>query len=488
MSDSGDHTSPQRGMLLQSPPELLSTVTAPSLLLELNILTNQQLLSLSGTPVCDILLYHIKYTTVGGANEATTASGALMVPTGLGANCTGARPIILYAHGTTTDRAFNIANLQNTELLFLAALFASHGYIVVAPNYAGYDTSTLDYHPYLIADQESKDMIDALTAARTALPFVSATLTKDNGQLFITGYSQGGYVAMATHRAMQSAGMKVTASAPMSGPYALGAFVDAVFYGEVNADATVASTLLLTAYQRAYGNIYANASDVFEAQYASGIDSLLPTTTPRSQLYAQGKLPEFALFSSTPPAPAFADITPPTMPASLAAVFALGFGTGNLLKNSYRLSYLEDAQANPDGGFPTNTTGLAAATSGIPWRRALQMNDLRNWVPTAPVLLCGGDLDPTVFWLNTQLMQGYWASSAPASTSTSVLDLESPAPSGDPYATLKTDFAQAKALVAAAAVSQGATDGGALAVAEAYHGTLVAPFCFAAVKSFFGTS
>jgi hypothetical protein len=40
-------------------------------------------------------------------------------------------------------------------------------------------------------------------------------------------------------------------------------------------------------------------------------------------------------------------------------------------------------------------------------------------------------------------------------------------------------------LVAASAIAQGATDGGALAVAEAYHATLVAPFCFAAVKTFF---
>jgi hypothetical protein len=27
------------------------------------------------------------------------------------------------------------------------------------------------------------------------------------------------------------------------------------------------------------------------------------------------------------------------------------------------------------------------------------MNDLRNWSPTAPVLLCAGDQDPTVFYL-----------------------------------------------------------------------------------------
>lgn len=289
---------------------------------------------------------------------------------------------------------------------------------------------------------------------------------------------------MATHRAMQAAGMQVTASAPMSGPYALAAFVDAVFYGEVNGDATVSSALLLGAYQTVYGNIYANASDVFEPQYASGIQALLPSTTPRSQLYAQGKLPEYALFSTAPPAPQFASITPPTSPSDLAEVFALGFGAGNLLQNTYRLAYLEDAQANPDGGFPTLTTGVAAATPTLPWRQALRANDLRDWIPTVPVLLCGGDVDPLVFFFNTQLMQSYWAAQAP-SAPVDVLDLEAAAIPNDPYAHLKQDFAIAKALVAATAVSQGATDGGALAVAEAYHAMLVAPICFAATRAFF---
>src|ERR1700733_10308918 len=475
---------PGGGTLLQTPPELLSTFTISALLTELELPINQLLLSVSSAPLCDIVFYHIQYATVGGAGESTTASAVLMIPSGLGANCSGERPIVLYAHGTTTDRAFNMADLQNAETISLAALFASQGYIVVAPNYAGYDTSALPYHPYLIADQQSKDMIDALTAARTALPLASLTTVKDNGQLFITGYSQGGYVAMATHRAMQAAGMNVTAAAPMSGPYALAAFVDAVFYGEVNGDAPVSSTLLLTAYQKAYGNIYNDPSEVFESQYASGIDSLLPTTTPRSQLYAEGKLPEFALFSATPPAPAFAADTPPSTPANLAEVFALGFGAGNLLQNSYRLSYLEDAQSNPDGGWPVPTTGIPAATPGLPWRQALKVNDLRNWVPTAPVLLCGGAMDPLVFWLNTQLMQSYWAAHAPASAPISVLDLESAASANDPYAGLKKDFAVAKAAVAATAVEQGATDGGELAVAEVYHTVLVAPFCFAAAKTF----
>jgi hypothetical protein len=484
-SSSGTSSTPPEGTLLESPGQLISTVTAPSLLVELNLATNLQLLSLSGSPVCDVLIYKIQYETVGGANEPTTASAALMIPSGLGSHCTGARPIVEYAHGTTTDRTFDMTDLSNAEALGMAAIFASQGYIVVAPNYAGYDTSTLPYHPYLIAEQQSKDMIDALTAARKALPIASATLTQDNGQLFVTGYSQGGYVAMATHRAMEAAGMKVTASAPLSGPYALAAFGDAVFYGAVNGGAPISTTLLVTAYQAAYGNIYATATDVFEPQYASGIETLLPTTLTRAELYSQGKLPQYALFSATPPAPQFADITPPTTPANLAPVFALGFGSGNLIQNSYRLSYLEDAQQNPDGGFPTVTTGVAAVAPQLPFRQALQKNDLRNWVPVAPMQLCGGADDPEVFWLNTQLMQGYWTAHPPASAPIGVLDLESAVTTMDPYGTEKQEFQAAKALIAADAIAQGATDGGFLAVTEAYHATLVAPFCLAATRSFF---
>jgi poly(3-hydroxybutyrate) depolymerase len=477
-----------RGTLLQKPPTLVTTISAPALLLALNALANQQVLAVSGTPLCDVAVHQIRYATVGGANEATTASGALMVPVGSDAQCRGARPLVLYAHGTTTERDFNMANLQsdpNGEALVVAALFASQGYIVVAPNYAGYDSSTLPYHPYLVAEQQSKDMIDALAAARSALPTGSAPTATDSGRLYVTGYSQGGYVAMATHRAMQAAGMTVTASAPMSGPYAMAAFVDAEFAGRVGAGATVSATMLITGYQKTYGNIYSSTADVFEDAYASGIESLLPSASPRGALFTQGKLPRDALFSSTPPDVSFASITPATTPAELAPVFALGFGSNHLVRNSFRLSYLLDAQANPDGGWPTTTTGLVATSPGLRVRQALKQNDLRNWTPTAPMLLCGGHADPTVFWFNTQLMQGYWASRSPSPSQLIVLDLDSAASAGDPYSGLKTQFASAKQITATVAVAQGATDGGAAAVADSYHAGLLPPFCLAAVSDFF---
>ncbi len=486
----GSSAPPAPGTLLSSPLTPVSSFSATDLLAQVTAASNPRLAQIEssvGPPVCDIEVYHIEYATVGGAGEATTAAGALMVPTGTHAGCSGPRPIVLYAHATATDRGFNIADLtneQNAEGLLLAAVFVSQGYIVVAPNYAGYDTSTLPYDAFLVADQQSQDMINALQAARSALPTATAAGTSDSGKLFITGYSQGGYVALATHRAMQAAGMTVTASAPMSGPYALSAFVDAVFEGEIGGGAPIVATMLLTAYQNSYGNIYTAPAEVFSPQYAPGIDSLLPTTLTRSELYAQGKLPQYVLFSSTAPAPAYTSMTPATSPADLAPVFALGFGTGNLITNSYRLSYLTDAGSNPDGGFPTPTDDMPPSSPGLALRAALKRNDLRNWIPVAPVLLCGGNMDPQVFWFNAELQQSYWLAQSAAAPVTT-LDLDSAIAAGDSYTAVKAAFRLAKEAVAAAAIAQGATDGGYAAVETDYHSTLVPPFCLAAVKPFF---
>jgi hypothetical protein len=438
----------------------------------------QSLLAVAGAPTCGVDFYHLQYNTVGGAGETTTASGALLVPTGSGAGCSGARPIVLYAHGTQTDKTANLAditNTNNTEGALIAAVFAAHGFIVVAPNYAGYDTSTLTYHPFLNGDQQSKDMIDALTAARTALPNTMSAATSDSGKLFVTGYSQGGYVAMATHKALQAAGATVTASAPMSGPYALEAFGDAIFYGSVNLGSTVFGNMVATSYQHSYKNLYNAPTDIFEATYASTADALLPSATPLATIFSSGKLPQTALFNIDTPVTGNAALDqalkPPANP-----VFALGFGASNLITNDYRLAYVLDAQASPDGAVPTPQAGVPlAANPQSTLRQDLKLNDMRSWAPHSPMLLCGGDQDPTVFFsVNAGTMQAFWAA-LPAGLLT-VLDVNATPVANDPFAPIQVGFQTALAGLLAS--------GGQEAVVENYH-TTVAPFCSVAARAFF---
>jgi hypothetical protein len=148
----------------------------------------------------------------------------------------------------------------------------------------------------------------------------------------------------------------------------------------------------------------------------------------------------------------------------------------NALRGSYRLSYLQDALSTSDGGFPNTTTGLPPANPANTLRQALKENDLRNWAPPAPMLLCAGHANPVVFFLNTQLMQGYWAMNAPGSPVT-VLDVDAGAGLGGPYQSLRDWFRLTKTLLEWIA--------GTSAVLQDHHDVLVPAFCVQAARSFF---
>ena len=498
-------TSTAHGTLSMDPPFRIASLDAATFKAELGATASgTQLLQITGAPSCGVDFYYVKFWTTGGAAETTESSGALMVPTGAAPACSGPRPIVLYAHGTNTFKALNIADItdpSNTEGVLIAAMFAAQGYIVVAPNYAGYDISTLGYHPYLNAEQQSGEMIDILTAARAALPNTMSSTTSDGGKLFVTGYSQGGYVAVATQRALQATGATVTGVAGMSGPYALEAFGDAILFGNVDLGSTVFTPLLSTSYQKAYGNLYSTPSDMYSATYASGIETLLPSMMPLETIFSTGKLPQLALFDSTTPViPGQPVLTAllmvpgspgyPLPPTPQTPLFAAGFGSPYLLNNSYRVAYALDAALHPDGATPPGVAGvpLAAVAPTQPLRLAFYKNDLRNgaWAPTSPTLLCGGDQDPTVFFpVNTGVMAAFWHPQVMAGLIT-ILDVNGVP--GGPFAALQTGFQESQA--AQLAFYESAA-GGSLSPAAAqqlivdgYH-TSVAPFCSAAARAFF---
>jgi acetyl esterase/lipase len=502
------------GTLAVNPPFRIASLNAATFQAQLAASSSgAQLLQLAGNPSCGVDFYYIKFWTLGGAGETTESSGALMVPTGAAPACSGPRPVVLYAHGTNPLKTLNIAditNTSNTEGALIAAVFAAQGYIVVAPNYAGYDISTLGYHPFLNAQQQSGEMIDILTAARKALPNTMSAATSDSGKLFVTGYSEGGHVAMATQRALEAGGAVVTGAAPMSGPYALEAFGDAIFFGNVDIGSTEFSPLLTTSYQKAYGNIYTTPSEVYSATYANGIETLLPSATPIDTIFSTGLLPESAEFDSTTPVVTVpnnptesAELTallsvpgsanyPPSLVTPQTPVFAAGFGSPYLINNSYRVTYALDAASNPDGAVPASTARpgapLAAAEPTQTLRLAFYKNDLRNgaWQPNSPTLLCGGDGDPTVFFsVNTQVMATFWAPLVQAGLIT-VLDVGA-TPSG-PFEAVQAGFQETQAAQLAAYESAA---GGGLSpeaaetlILENYH-TSVAPFCTVAARAFF---
>ncbi len=301
---------------------------------------------------------------------------------------------------------------------------------------------------------------------------------------------------MATVRAMQAASETVTASAPLSGPYALEAFGDSILFGQVDIDSTVFAPLATTSYQHAYGNVYTQTSDLYSSTYATGIDTLLPNPTPIGSLIQSGKLPETALFDSTTPTSStgisavdmaadelLALPGSPPYSAEQVSLFDLGFGNPYLINNTYRVGYVDDAVINPDqaemtllaGGTLTSSDVALAATSSVGLRKDFAANDMRSgWSPEEPMLLCGGDADPTVYFTNTEIMAALWTPYVQGGLVT-VLDLNGTPQAGNPFAPLQVALQQTEAGLVAA--------DGAAAVAS-YHATEF-PFCLVAARGFF---
>ncbi|MBA5689776.1 alpha/beta hydrolase family protein [Rugamonas apoptosis] len=421
------------------------------------------LMAIAGEPLCSITVYQMRYTTGGGRGEATDAGGVLMLPGGEDQRCMGPRPVLLYAHGTVLDRNFSMARL-NGEARVVAAMFVAQGYIVVAPDYAGYGVSSLPYHPYLNADQQAGDMIDALRAARTALPRLGARTSQ---KLFVTGYSQGGFVALATQRAMQDRypdEFRVTATAGLSGPYALLQMADDIFSGRPNVGITAYLPLLTTAGQKSGATLYTSPAELYEEPYADGIESVLPATQRMDDLIKQGKLPAGALFAGDPP------------PQGEAA--PTHFADSNLVRTSYRKAYLQDVAAHPCG---TDLAQPLACHSANRLRQWLQKNDLRNYQPRSPLLLCGGQRDPVVPFANASAAYDYFVAHGVAPQ---LLDLEAAGP--DAYPDIHAGFAQTVERMRADAIAHDHDP--RKAVLDNYHGRLVAQYCLMAAREFFRMS
>jgi hypothetical protein len=475
-----DHSGVRGSLIENPPPRVLSLDPAGvSARIASYGALGTQLSGFAGTPRCGIDVHHFEYATVGAAGEKTTASGALMVPTGSDPACTGSRPLMIYAHGSSEVRSVDMADISpqaayGVASVEAAALFAAQGWIVVAPNYAGYDTSTLTYHAHHVADQQSKDLMDALTAARKALASLPHPVT-DSGKLFLTGHSEGGYVTMATLRAMQQAGVVVTAAAPSSGNYAESMGYEVLVSSpgalddlrSIGPEDILKYAMQFTAWQKADGDLYQSPAEIYPAAYAPAMETIGPSDTPAATLVAERRLPAFLLADDEPDYP------------TLSPVLQADFGPPeqSLIKTTYVQAMVADAAANP---CPfTSTTEPLACTPANPARKAWHRNDLRTFVPTVPLLMCGGHADGEVAFANATLTDAYFANHGAASGVVTLLDVDSATAAGDPWADAKSAFIAARAGVVAA--------GGDPTTNDNYHGFMVSTACAVAARDFFKT-
>jgi predicted esterase len=211
--------------------------------------------------------------------KVVNASGLLGIPK----NTPSAPSIISAQHGTIfVDDAAPTNMAENAEAFSGHVLLASAGFITAVPDYIGYgDTKDLQ-HPYYDQEYAATAVIDMLKATKA---YLAKEKIATSNRLFLTGYSEGGYITMAAQKEIEgnaAHGLTLTAVSAGAGAYDLPEMLNKVANASSYDEPGFLATLLIS-----YNSLYEwnrPLTDFYKEPYASRLPGLLDGTKNRGDI------------------------------------------------------------------------------------------------------------------------------------------------------------------------------------------------------------
>lgn len=236
-------------------------------------------------PVFGYKAYKIPYTTRDEEGNEVQVSGLFVIPPVLHNQVVplGGLSMVADDHGTifaNKEAPSVVGDMSGAPDGSAIILTSLGGFATLQPDYIGFGDSNDHYHPFVLKDSLANATVDFIKQVKIFASDNNITL---NDQLFLTGYSEGGYASMATLKKIEEeklTDLTVTMAAPMSGPYALKAMADGVLS---QPKLGVPSFMANVGY--AYAN--ANAKDltsVINEPYASKLPTLFDGSKTRVEI------------------------------------------------------------------------------------------------------------------------------------------------------------------------------------------------------------
>lgn len=239
--------------------------------------------------------YVIKYKTKDAQGNEIIASGLITIPEAK----TLKQFIQGYKAATGDDFSLSIVSdqhgtiFENKEAPSVKAALDGHpdeiatnftgvaGFMTVQPDYIGFGESNGTVHPYIIEKPSASATVDMIKAA---IAFANQMGLPVNGQVFLSGYSEGGYVTMAAAKDIQQNHPEIhlMAVAPMAGPYD----VEQMGLGALTAPQMAFPPFLadtVYAYSAVYSDV--NLSDIVVEQYAAKLPTLFNGDHNGTEIY-----------------------------------------------------------------------------------------------------------------------------------------------------------------------------------------------------------
>lgn len=230
-----------------------------------------------------VSVYAIQYKTRYKGNEVE-ASGIVAIPA---AGAQDKLPLLSFQNGTNTLASRAPSLNSSDQGMIVLQMLASLGYIVIIPDYLGFGASAQLPHPYLHKSSTVESITDMYRAVKE-LVSAGELNKKLNGDLFLTGYSQGGWASLALMEALEKnpvSGLSLKGTAAGSGPYSLLSFtsylIDLQQYNSPAYLGYLFHSLIETQ------SVAVSYTDIFNAPYAAIIPTLYDGTRDEGYINSQ---------------------------------------------------------------------------------------------------------------------------------------------------------------------------------------------------------
>jgi|TARA_B110000503_G_C7171711_1_gene424628 pimeloyl-ACP methyl ester carboxylesterase len=304
-------------------------------------------LSLSGLDfpldrlVYNVQVWKVEYKTMY-KGASIIASGMVYIPEGVDEKFS----YLVFAHGTIASNSQAPTQIPSNDIQELVfAGMATAGLVTLVPDFIGFGSSAELMHPYYIEEPIALAVIDQLKAVKELL---EQEKVGSDGEVYLSGYSQGGYVAMATHKYIEEKGLEsfeLKASFPAAGGYDMKG-VRAYFFDQEIYQQPYYMAYIAEAYRAYYGYDNELISKIFNPPYDEKVLGIFDGINTDSEI-------------------------------------------NDLLNDTVKVLINEAYLTNPD-------MGVYAEIS-----KHFEENSLLDWIPNTKMYLYHGDADITVPYLNS---------------------------------------------------------------------------------------
>lgn len=229
----------------------------------------------------DVNVYKVTYYTPFEGDKILV-SGLLCVPNAEGETF----PIMSFQNGTNTSHAEAPTVDYNGDFFRYLETSAALGYIVLIPDYIGFGESDNIVHPYLHKSSTVETVTNFIIAAQEMDE--SSLITGGwNSNVFLLGYSQGGWASLSSHKYITSltgSDINVVASSCGAGPYDL-SIVQNFMFSETTYPQPVYMAYTGVSYS-SLGLITNPLTDYFNEPYATNLPSYFDGSMSNGQINA----------------------------------------------------------------------------------------------------------------------------------------------------------------------------------------------------------